>query len=123
MKAEVFEGLPFFIGTGTKVSEDNLQNVQNAIGARCRDISNWRNRYDKGLRIRKAIQDDEAGAVKNVNMQFAYNAYFKFLHQSLFSLRDSFRISTNDYRVDVERPTTIVRSYLEDNSLVLNTDG
>ena len=113
MKAEVFEGLPFFIGTGTRVSEDNLQNVQNAIGARCRDISNWRNRYDKGLRIRKAIQDDEAGAVKNVNMQFAYNAYFKFLHQSLFSLRDSFRISTNDYRVDVERPTTIVRSYLE----------
>lgn len=113
MKPEVFEGLPFYIGTGTRVSEDNLQNVQFAIGARCRDISDWRTRYEKGCRIREAIKDDEAGAVKNVNMQFAYNAYFKFLHQSLFSLRDSFRISTNEYQVDVERPTTILKSYLE----------
>ena len=95
MKPEVFEGLPFYIGTGTRVSEDNLQNVQFAIGARCRDISDWRTRYEKGCRIREAIKSDEQGAVKNVNMQFAYNAYFKFLHQSLFSLRDSFRISTN----------------------------
>lgn len=113
MKPEVFEGLPFYIGTGTRVSEDDLQNVQFAIGARCRDISDWRTRYEKGCRIRKAIKDDEEGAVKNVNMQFAYNAYFKFLHQSLFSLRDSFRISTNEYQVDVERPTTILKSYLE----------
>lgn len=113
MKPEVFEGLPFYIGTGTRVSEDNLQNVQFAIGARCRDISDWRTRYEKGCRIREAIKSDEQGAVKNVNMQFAYNAYFKFLHQSLFSLRDSFRISTNEYQVDVERPTTILKSYLE----------
>ena len=113
MKPEVFEGLPFYIGTGKKVSEDVLPQVQNAIFARTRDISEWRTRYFKGKEVHRAIHDTTAGAVQNVNMMYAYNAYFKFLHQSLFSLRDSFRLSTNKYQVDVERPTTILKSYLE----------
>ena len=113
MPPEIYEGLPFFIGTGTKVSKELLPQVQNAIQARCRDIDQWRERFYKGEEVRKAILDRTSGAVQNVNMSFAYNAYFKFLHQSLLSLRDSFRISTNDYRVDVERPTSILKSYLE----------
>ena len=113
MKPEVFEGLPFFIGTGIRVDENNLPAVQNAIGARTRDIQEWRTRYAKGKEIRNAIKNSDSGAVKNVNMMYAYNAYFKYLHQSLFSLRDSFRVSTTDYKVDVERPTEILKGYLE----------
>lgn len=113
MEPKVYEGLPFFIGTGKKVEEKNLQLVQNAIGARCRDISNWRMRYSKGIEIKNAIKNNDEGAVKNVNMMYAYNAYFKYLHQSLFSLRDSFRVSTTNYQVDIERPTAIIKGYLE----------
>lgn len=113
MKPQVFDGLPFFIGTGIRVDENNLPNVQNAIGARTRDIQEWRTRYGKGKEIRNAIKNPDSGAVKNVNMMYAYNAYFKYLHQSLFSLRDSFRVSTTDYKVDVERPTEILKGYLE----------
>lgn len=111
--AEIYDGLPFFIGSGTKVSEDKLPDVQNAVGRRTRDVSEWRNRYYKGLEIRKSMHDREAGAVQNVNMMYAYNAYFKFLHQSLSSLRDSFRINSSDFTVDVERPTTVLKSYLD----------
>lgn len=113
MKVKVYEGLPFFIGTGTRVSRENLPNVQAAIGARCRDISEWRNRYAKGVEVRRAMNDREAGAVQNINMMYAYNAYFKYLHQSLLSLRDAFRLSTTDFEADVERPTTVMKSYLE----------
>lgn len=114
MKPEIYDGLPFYIGTGTKVSEKSeLAQVQNAIGARCRDVREWFMRYDKGRAIRKARNDDSAGAVLNVNMMHAYNAYFQFLNQSLTSLRDSFRLGTNNYQVDVERPTTVLKSYLE----------
>lgn len=109
----VYDGLPLYIGTGKKIEDDKLSKVQNAIYARCRDISQWRNRYYKGQQVRKSIIDDESGAVLNVNMQFAYNAYFKFMHQSLQSLRDAFRLSTNNYQVDIERPTTILKGYLE----------
>ena len=111
--AEIFDGLPFYIGSGTKISEDRLPEVQNAIGRRTRDVSQWRDRYFKGKQIKKAIHDDEAGAVQNVNMMFAYNAYFKFLHQSLTSLRDSFRLGTSNFQVDIERPTTVLKSYLD----------
>lgn len=111
--AEVFEGLPFYIGTGTKIGHDYLQDVQNAIGRRTRDVSLWFNRFHKGKEIRNAMSDDKEGAVKNVNMTYAYNAYFRFLHQSLSSLRDSFRLSSTDYRVDVERPTEVLKSYLD----------
>lgn len=110
---QTYDGLPFYIGTGKKIEEDKLSLVQNALFRRTRNIQEWRTRYDKGQQVRNSIVSDEAGAVENVNMQFAYNAYFKFMHQSLESLRDSFRLSSNDYRVDVERPTTILKSYLE----------
>lgn len=113
MKPELYDGLPFFIGTGTRVKAEDLPNVQNAIYARFRNVGEWATRYHKGQEVRKAIKDEEAGAVKNINMQYAYNAYFKFLHQSLKSLRDAFRITTNDYTVDVERPTAVMKSYLE----------
>lgn len=113
MTVETFEGLPFYIGTGTRISDDELPMVQNAIGRRCRDVSEWRTRYYKGKEVRKAIHDETAGAVQNVNMMYAYNAYFKFLHQSLMSLRDSFRLTTSDYTVDVERPTAVLKSYLD----------
>lgn len=111
--AEIFDGLPFYIGSGTKISEDRLPEVQNAIGRRTRDVSQWRDRYFKGKQIKKAIHDDSAGAVQNVNMMFAYNAYFKFLHQSLTSLRDSFRLGASNFQVDIERPTTVLKSYLD----------
>lgn len=111
--AEIFDGLPFYIGTGTKVKEDLLPEVQNAVGRRTRDVSVWRTRYFKGLDVKKAINDDQSGAVQNVNMMFAYNAYFKFLHQSLTSLRDSFRLGVTNFQVDIERPTTIIKSYLD----------
>lgn len=111
--AEIFDGLPFYIGSGTKISEDKLPEVQNAIGRRTRDVSQWRDRYFKGKQIKKAIHDDESGAVQNVNMMFAYNAYFKFLHQSLTSLRDSFRLGATNFQVDIERPTTVLKSYLD----------
>lgn len=120
MKPEVFEGLPFYIGTGTRVSEDKLPDIQNAIGARTRDISEWRNRYYKGKQIKNAIDAEAEGVIKNVNMMFAYNAYFKFLHQSITSLKDSFRLSSNSYTVDVERPKTVLSSYLD--ALQLQTD-
>lgn len=113
MKPETFEGLPFYIGTGTRITEDELPNVQNAVYRRCRNVSEWYKRYDKGKQVKKAIHDEEAGAVQNINMMYAYNAYFKFLHQSLTSLRDSFRLSSSDYTVDVERPTAVIKSYLD----------
>lgn len=122
--AEIYDGLPFFIGTGTKVSQDKLPSVQNAIYARIRDIDQWRERFRKGEEVRKAIIDRQSGAVQNVNMTFAYNAYFKYLHQSLLSLRDSFRLSSDNYTNDVERPTTIIKSYLdalqEQNGLLID---
>lgn len=114
MTVEIFEGLPFYIGTGTKVStESELASIQNAIGARCRDVKEWYTRYAKGREIIKAKNSVDAGAVLNVNMMHAYNAYFQFLNTSLASLRDSFRLGTNDYKVDVERPAEVLRSYLE----------
>lgn len=119
-----FDGLPFFIDSGTRVSEDNLPDVQAAIERRTRGSREWLTRFTKGCEIRKSINSDEAGAVQNINMMYAYNAYFKFLHQSLLSLRDSFRLSTNNYRVDVERPTQVLKSYLEalqeQNDLLVN---
>lgn len=119
-----FDGLPFFINSGTRVSEDNLPDVQAAIERRTRGSREWLTRFTKGCEIRKSINSDEAGAVQNINMMYAYNAYFKFLHQSLLSLRDSFRLSTNNYRVDVERPTQVLKSYLEalqeQNDLLVN---
>lgn len=111
--AELYDGLPFFIGSGTKIGEDKLPQVQYSIGRRTRDIHDWRRRYDRGREIRKAINDSESGAVQNVNMMFAYNAYFKFLHQSLTSLKDSFRLNSSEYQVDIERPTDVMKGYLE----------
>lgn len=113
MKVEQFDGLPFYIGTGKKVEGRNRELVQSALYKRTRGISEWYNRYNKGCEVKRAMESNEAGAVQNVNMMFAYNAYFKFLHQSLYSLRDSFRVSSNNFDVDVERPTTILKSYLE----------
>ena len=113
MKPELFDGLPFFIGTGTKVSEEELPEVQNAIGRRTRDAKEWFTRYHKGIEVTQAMNDDESGAIKNVALTFAYNAYFKFLHQSILSLKDSFRLVSNNYQVDIERPTTVMKSYLD----------
>lgn len=113
MKPKTFEGLPFYIGTGTRVSKEELPSVQNAIGARCRGVQQWYSRYCKGKDIKNAIVNAEQGAVKNVNMAFAYNAYFKFLHQSLMSLKDSFRLTSSEYQVDIERPTQVMKSYLD----------
>lgn len=110
---EQYEGLPFFIGTGVKVQQEKLSGVQNAIYRRFRNINDWAERYTRGIRVKKAIKDDKAGAVQNVNMMYAYNAYYKFLHQSLLSLKDSFRISASKFQVDIERPTSIMKSYLE----------
>lgn len=121
---KVFEGLPFYIGTGSKISEDKLADVQNAIFRRTRDVHEWYSRYYKGVCVKKAINDDASGAILNVNMTYAYNAYFKFLHQSLASLRDSFRLTSSDYTVDTERPKMIMKSYLEalqnQNDLIAN---
>jgi hypothetical protein len=112
MKPKTYDGLPFFIHTGTVVSKDRLSKIQNAIGARVRGTQLWFNRYNKGREIYKAMTDAEEGAIKNVNVTFAYNAYFKFLHQSLLSLRDSFRIVSTDFTKTVERPTEVLKSYL-----------
>lgn len=112
MSIKQYEGLPFFIGTGTKVSTDKLPEVQNAVARRLRGVSEWFDRYKKGRKIKYAISKEEAGAVQNVHMMYAYNAYYKFLHQSLTSLKDTFRVVSNNFNVDVERPTTILKSYL-----------
>lgn len=108
-----FDGLPFFIGSGSRVSEEKLPDVQAAIERRTRGSQEWLTRFSKGLEIKKSIKSDESGAVQNINMMYAYNAYFKFLHQSLLSLRDSFRLSSNNYQVDIERPTQVMKSYLD----------
>jgi len=108
-----FDGLPFFINSGTRVSEEKFPEIQAAIERRTRGSREWLTRYSKGVEIRKSIKSDESGAVQNINMMYAYNAYFRFLHQSLLSLRDSFRLSSNNYQVDIERPTKVLKSYLE----------
>lgn len=110
---KTYEGLPFFIGSGSRVRKEGLANVQDAIGKRTRNISLWYNRYNIGKKIEKSKSDDTYGAITNVNMSFAYNAYFKFLHQSLLSLKDSFRLTSENYKVDTSRPQTILKSYLE----------
>ena len=108
-----YDGLPFFIHSGTKIQTENLPSIQSAIYARFRNVQQWRDRYLKGVAIQEAMQKDASGAVQNINMMYAYNAYQKFLNQSLLSLRDVFRVTTNNYRVDVERPTAIIKSYLD----------
>lgn len=108
-----YEGIPFFINSGTRVSADKLPRVQNAVYARFRTIDVWMERYKKGQEVEKAIKDKQEGVVKNVNLMYAYNAYQSFLQQSLLSLRDSFRLSTDDFHVDTDRPTEILKSYLD----------
>lgn len=119
-----YEGLPFFIGSGQRVSEKLLPEVTGAIRARFRDVSIWADRYFKGLEIEKAIKSKNEGVVKNVNTMYAYNAYQKFLQTSLLSLKDTFRIYSDDFRVDIDRPTAILKGYLEalqtQNSLIAN---
>jgi len=121
-RTKEYDGIPFFIKTGTTISKDKLPEVQNAIRMRLRNTDIWRDRCMKGEEIQKAMRSREAGAVQNINMMYAYNAYQKFLTQSLLSLKDTFRISTNNYRIDVERPTEILRNYLSglqfENSLL-----
>lgn len=113
MKAKIYDGLPFFIGTGTKVSQVNVTKVQNALYAKLKDLKLWYNRYNKGLEVRNAMSNSQEGVIKNVNVTYAYNAYYKFLHQSLLSLKDTFRVIATDYTTDVERPRQILRTYLE----------
>lgn len=108
-----FDGLPFFIASGTKVQTDKLPKVQSALYARLRNVNIWFDRYQKGRQIQTAMKNEESGAVQNINMMYAYNAYQKFLNQSLLSLKDAFRVSTTNYQDDVERPTTILKGYLE----------
>lgn len=110
---KTYDGLPFFIGTGQRISENKLAGVQSALYARFRNTQEWVTRYKKGVEVRKAKDDKEQGAIKNVNITYAYNAYFKFLHQSLLSLKDTFRVTSTDYTVDKERPREILRTYLE----------
>lgn len=110
---KTYDGLPFFIGTGQRISEDKFAGVQSALYARLRNTQEWLTRYKKGVEVRKAKDDKEQGAIKNVNITYAYNAYFKFLHQSLLSLKDTFRVISTDYTVDKERPREILRTYLE----------
>ena len=112
-KTKQYDGLPFFIGSGTKIQKENIPNVQSAIYQRFRTIDVWMERYKKGREIEQAIKDKEQGVVKNVNLMYAYNAYQKFLQQSLLSLRDVFRLYSENFRVDVNRPTTIMKSYLD----------
>lgn len=110
---KTYDGLPFFIGTGQRISENKFAEVQSALYARLRNTQEWLTRYKKGVEVRKAKDDKEQGAIKNVNITYAYNAYFKFLHQSLLSLKDTFRVTSTDYTVDKERPREILRTYLE----------
>lgn len=110
---KTYDGLPFFIGTGQRISENKFAGVQSALYARLRNTQEWWTRYKKGVEVRKAKDDKEQGAIKNVNITYAYNAYFKFLHQSLLSLKDTFRVISTDYTVDKERPREILRTYLE----------
>lgn len=110
---KTYDGLPFFIGTGQRISENKFAKVQSALYARLRNTQEWLTRYKKGVEVRKAKDDKEQGAIKNVNITYAYNAYFKFLHQSLLSLKDTFRVTSTDYTVDKERPREILRTYLE----------
>jgi len=116
----LYEGLPFFIGSGTQISKDELPQVQSAVEARQRNVSMWYNRAQKGIEVETAIKSESSGAVQNINMMYAYNAYQKFLTQSLLSLKDTFRLSTNNYQVDVERPTTILKNYIENLTLENN---
>lgn len=110
---KTYDGLPFFIGTGQRIPESKFAGVQSALYARLRNTQEWRTRYKKGVEVRKAKDDKEQGAIKNVNITYAYNAYFKFLHQSLLSLKDTFRVTSTDYTVDKERPREVLRTYLE----------
>lgn len=110
---KTYDGLPFFIGTGQRISENKFAGVQSALYARFINTQEWLTRYKKGVEVRKAKDDKEQGAIKNVNITYAYNAYFKFLHQSLLSLKDTFRVTSTDYTVDKERPREILRTYLE----------
>lgn len=123
-KTKVYDGIPFFIGTGQRISFDNLPEITNAIYYRTKNISNWVDRYNKGQEVRNSIINKESGAVQNVNMTYAFNAYFKFLHQSLLSLKDTFRLTSPDFTVDLERPTQILKGYLEalqtQNDLIVN---
>lgn len=123
-KTREYDGLPFFIKTGKTVSENDRSKVRDAIARRIKNASIWADRTRKGRQIIKAMKCDQNGAVQNINMIYAYNGYQKFLTQSLLSLKDVFRVSTNDYKVDVERPKTILKSYLDalqyDNSLIAN---
>lgn len=117
-----YEGLPFFIHTGKSVSKKELGAVESSIYARLRNTDIWRERYYKGCEVLKAIKDRGNGAVQNINMLYAYNAYQKFLTQSLLSLKDTFRLTTNNYQVGLERPTEVLKSYLtvlsSENSLI-----
>lgn len=110
---KTYDGLPFFIGTGQRIPESKFAGVQSALYARLRNTQEWLTRYKKGVEVRKAKDDKEQGAIKNVNITYAYNAYFKFLHQSLLSLKDTFRVTSTDYTVDKERPREVLRTYLE----------
>lgn len=110
---KTYEGLPFFIGSGTRVQGlKNLALVQAAVRARFRTIDIWRDRYKKGCEIREAMTKNAEGVVKNVNVAYAYNAYKKFLNTSLLSLQDTFRLYTDNFMDDVERPTKIIKGYL-----------
>lgn len=117
-----YDGLPFFIASGTKIQTEDLPKVQTALYARLRNVNIWFDRWQKGQAIQTAIKSNEAGAVQNINMMYAYNAYQKFLNTSLLSLRDAFRVSTTDYQTDIERPTEILKGYLDslqqDNNLL-----
>ena len=78
-----YEGLPFFIHTGKSVSKKDLGAVESSIYARLRNTDIWRERYYKGCEVLKAIKDRGNGAVQNINMLYAYNAYQKYLTQHL----------------------------------------
>lgn len=113
MTVKTYDGLPFFIGTGQRIPESKFANVQSALYARLRNVSEWYTRYHKGQQVKDAKDNTTAGAIKNVNITYAYNAYFKFLHQSLLSLKDTFRVTSTEFQVDTERPRKILRTYLE----------
>lgn len=121
---KTYDGLPFFIGTGTRVSQSKIPTVQNALYRRTRGIGFWLDRFHKGREVYQAMNNPEEGAIRNVNMTYAFNAYFKFLHQSLLSLKDTFRVASTDYQVDVSRPREVLKSYLESlqtqNDLIIN---
>lgn len=109
----LYEGIPLFIGTGTKIDKKDYPKITSAVIERLRFMPLWRSRNEKGIELLKAMQDEEEGSIKNIQLTRAFNAYKAFLKQSFASVEQSFRVTTDKTTTDVERPQKILGGYLK----------